>query len=53
VWIKVGHKLPETVKDLMRQFHDSDESLPFWVNVGVKKGNGRRKNYCAQHRTQL
>lgn len=29
VWIKVGHKLPETVKDLMRQFHDSDESLPF------------------------
>jgi hypothetical protein len=29
VWVKVGHKLPETVKDLMRQFHDSDESLPF------------------------
>ena len=29
VWVKVGIKKPETIKDLMRQFHDSDESLPF------------------------
>jgi hypothetical protein len=29
VWVKDGHKLPETVKDLVRQFHDSEESLPF------------------------
>ena len=29
VWVKVGIKKPELIKDLMRQFHDSDESLPF------------------------
>jgi hypothetical protein len=29
VWIKVGLKQPDVVKELVRQFHDSDESLPF------------------------
>jgi hypothetical protein len=29
VWLKVGIKKPELIKDLVRQFHDSDESLPF------------------------
>jgi hypothetical protein len=29
VWIKIGHKQPEMIKNAMRQFHDGDEIVPF------------------------